>query len=122
MPEPAGHGDPAAAIIPLPPTPPADRPGSFRFARRHPLRVLALVALLALIGLATVAAGIFLWSDWQLRGARRAVALGHNAEAVRYLTAVRRFRPDEPEVLLLSARVARRSGGWNEAELLLDRY
>ncbi|MFL5342815.1 MAG: tetratricopeptide repeat protein [Gemmataceae bacterium] len=84
--------------------------------------MLALVALLALIGLATIVAGVFLWTDWQLRGARRAVALGHNAEAIRRLRVVRRFRPDEPDVLLLSARVARRSGGWNEAELLLDRY
>src|SRR2546421_349562 len=29
---------------------------------------------------------------------------------------------DQPEVLILSAGVARRSGAWNEAEVLLDRY
>ena len=36
--------------------------------------------------------------------------------------ACRQFRPDEPEVLLLGGRVTRRSGAWNESEVLLDRY
>jgi tetratricopeptide (TPR) repeat protein len=66
--------------------------------------------------------GLFFWFDYHLRAARRAVERDHNAAAVPHLQACLRHRPDHPEVLLLSARVARRSGAWTEAEELLDRY
>jgi tetratricopeptide (TPR) repeat protein len=78
--------------------------------------------LLAIIGVAVGAIGIFVWADYHLRAARREVEQGHNLAAIGHLMQIRRLRPDQPEVLLLSARVARRSGAWNEAEVLLDRY
>lgn len=87
---------------------------------RRPWRALAVLALLTLIGLGIAIAGLSLWTDYHLRAAREAVGRGHNAVAVRHLGACRRFRPNHPEVLLLSARVARRSGAWTEAEELLD--
>jgi tetratricopeptide (TPR) repeat protein len=80
------------------------------------------LALLLLVGLALVVAGVFLWTDYHLRAARLAADRGHNAEAIDHLRRCRQLRPDQPEVLLLSARVARRSGAWNETETLLDRY
>jgi tetratricopeptide (TPR) repeat protein len=83
---------------------------------------LVVLALLALIVLTTSASGVFLWSQHHLRAARRAVELGHNAAAMRHLMACSRVFSDDPEVLLLGARVARRGGAWTEAESLLDRY
>src|SRR5439155_16585542 len=53
---------------------------------------------------------------------RRALALGHNMEAIRHLRFCHKYRPEHPDVILLSARVARRSGAWTEAERLLDHY
>ena len=93
-----------------------------RFLWRRPGRNLGILALLALIGSACAAAGLFLWFDYHLRAARRAAELGHNPVAIEHLRQCRRLRPDSPEVLLLSARVARCSGAWGEAETLLDRY
>src|SRR5262249_3534548 len=116
---------------PLPGSPPA--PGSrwrtaaavllapLSYVRRRPRRALAWLAVLALAGLLG-ALGMRLWAEYHLQAARRAVRRGHNAVAVRHLLACRRVRPDDPEVLLLSARVARRSGAWTEARVLLDRY
>jgi tetratricopeptide (TPR) repeat protein len=92
------------------------------FLRRRPARALAILALLAVIAVGLGVIGIFLWADYHLRAARRALELGHNAVAIRHLRSCRLIRPDQPEVLLLSARVARRSGAWTEAEALLDSY
>jgi tetratricopeptide (TPR) repeat protein len=94
----------------------------FRYLRRHPGRALAWLTLLGLTALVWCVLGILLWSEYHLRAARRAVARGHNIAAVHHLRACRQVRPDDREVLLLSARVARRGGGWNEAEVLLNRY
>jgi tetratricopeptide (TPR) repeat protein len=85
-------------------------------------RSLAKLALLALIGLAISVIGLYFWTHYHLRVARRAVDRGHNAVAISHLLRCRLIRPDDPEVLLLSARVARRGGAWAEAEALLDRY
>jgi tetratricopeptide (TPR) repeat protein len=123
---PARH--PPAPAPPGTPGPPARVRGIRRFllaplawAWRRPGRALALLTLLALAGLAAAVAGRFLWFDHHLRAARRAVELGHNAVAADHLLACRRVRPDHPEMLLLSARVARRSGAWDDAEELLER-
>src|SRR5438876_10765428 len=116
-------------VVPsLPPSPSPSRPVARRllvpllFVWHRPWRALVVLALLTLIGLGLGAAGLLLWTDHHLRAARQAVERGHNAIAVRHLHACRRFRPDHPEALLLSARVARRGGAWTEAEELLDRY
>src|SRR5438128_1604180 len=112
----------------LPPSPSLSRLVARRllipvtFLWHRPWRALVILALLALIGLGLGAAGLFLWTGHHLRAARQAVERGHNALAVRHLHACRRFRPDHPEALLLSARVARRGGAWTEAEEVLNRY
>lgn len=93
-----------------------------RYLRRHPWRAMAGLMLLAIIGGASAIAGIMLWTDFHLRAARQAVERGHNAEAVGHLMRCRQFRPNHPEVILLCARVARRSGAWNECEFLLNSY
>jgi tetratricopeptide (TPR) repeat protein len=133
MGEMAGNNATASTTIPLAPlnssqpslpSPQPDR--SLRsplvFIRRHPVRALTGLGLALLILLAAGALGVFLWLDHELRAARRAVELGHNAEAVTHLETCRRFRPDQGEVLILSSRVARRTGAWTEADALLDRY
>ncbi|OWK39753.1 tetratricopeptide repeat protein [Fimbriiglobus ruber] len=89
-----------------------------RFVGRRPLRSLAVVAALA----AAAAAGFWGYFQYHLRAAREAVSLGHNAVATRHLRACQWVRPEDPEVLLLASRVARRSGTWVEAESLLDAY
>ena len=57
-----------------------------------------------------------------LAGATVKPSAWHNAEAFRHLTAARALRPDHAETLILSARLARRIGEWDEAEAILDRY
>ncbi len=85
-------------------------------------RAAAVLALLALVGLISVGVVAFFWSDYHLGAARREIDRGHNAAGFAHLHSCRMVRPDHPEVLLLSARVARRRGAWTEAEDLLDRY
>jgi predicted Zn-dependent protease len=62
------------------------------------------------------------WFDHHLRAARTEVDRGHNAAAVRHLEKCRLIRADNREVLILSARVARRAGSWDETDFLLERY
>jgi tetratricopeptide (TPR) repeat protein len=84
--------------------------------------VAVILVLLALGGLLVTALAALLWFDHHLRRARHAVELGHNAIAVRHLKACLRARPEHREVLILSSRVARRAGAWDESESLLNRY
>lgn len=94
----------------------------FRFARRSPL--LAVVALLGVVaflaGTGVVSAAV--WFNHHLKAAAREVEKGHNAAATRHLRLCQWVRPEQRDVLLLAARVSRRSGGWAEAEALLDKY
>src|SRR5262249_33103902 len=130
-PEPTG-GPTAAPVIPLParPTAPTAPPrGAGRpllapvlFLWRRAGQTLGVLALLALLGLAAGVRGLTAWPAQPLRAARAALERGHNGEAIRHLRACRLVHPDHPEVLLLSARVARRAGSWAESEALLDRY
>jgi predicted Zn-dependent protease len=62
------------------------------------------------------------WYYHYLQAARSEVLRGHNAAASECLRECRRVRPDSRDVLMLSARVARRSGAWEEAEFFLDQY
>jgi tetratricopeptide (TPR) repeat protein len=88
----------------------------------HALRATLFLALTATCILLGLTAGRRLWFTYHLRAARREAALGHNLPAIEHLQSCRQVRPDHPEVLLLSARIARRGSAWDEANLLLDRY
>lgn len=92
----------------------------FRYARRRPFRTAGLLVLVLAAGGVLGAAGAYGWYHFHLSAARSAVERGHNAEAARHLRACQRVRPDDREVNLLIARVARRGGEWEEAERFLD--
>jgi Flp pilus assembly protein TadD len=67
------------------------------------------------------AGGAWLWFAHHLTAARTELVRGHNAAALRHVARCRSLRPDDRDVLLLSARIARRSGERDEAEFFLDR-
>jgi tetratricopeptide (TPR) repeat protein len=92
------------------------------FVRRRPLRALAVLAVSLLAGVVLSLSGLFLWFGHNRAAARQALDRGHNALAIQYLLRCRQLFPNDPEVLLLSARAARRSDAWDEAEALLDQY
>ena len=94
----------------------------FRYARRRPYRFLARLAGTAVLVAVIAAAGVFLWFRHHLSAARTAVDRGHNAEASRHLRHCQRVYAQHPQVLLMIARVARRSGEWEQAEEFLDQY
>jgi hypothetical protein len=75
-------------------------------------RLLGLLGLLLLLSAALGLVGLIFWINYHLRAARRAVDLGHNEPATYHLKACLRFGRDQREVLLLSARVARRRNAW----------
>jgi len=93
-----------------------------RFVRRRPARALLIGLALVSVASAGTALGLFVWWDAHIRQAREAVERWHNAEAFRHLTAARGLRPNHAETLILSARLARRIGEWDEADAILDRY
>ena len=94
----------------------------FRFARRRPLRALGVGVAALVVTLGAAVGGLLLWFDYHLAAARREVQQGHNASAVRHLRSCQWVRPEQRDVLILAARVSRRSGAWAEAEILLDKY
>jgi tetratricopeptide (TPR) repeat protein len=79
----------------------------------------------ALLGVA-VAAGLLAYpriKAWNhLRAARAAVVACHNPQAIRHLQACLRVWPEDPEVLLLTARTARRARAYGDAERSLQKY
>jgi len=89
---------------------------------RHPSRAAALSVTMVLVVLFIAVAGVWLWTGYHLAQARNDVARGHNAAAYSHLQKCAIIRPDNPEMLILSARIARRSGATDEAEALLYRY
>lgn len=102
-----------------PPVPPAAPANGTR--RPRALRALVLLAAFCAGALAVASGAARARGNWHLERARGEVALGHNAAARPHLEACLRVRPDHPDVLALAARVARRGGSHDEAELLLER-
>jgi tetratricopeptide (TPR) repeat protein len=93
-----------------------------RLMRRRPARAALFLALfLLLIGL-IAAGGAVVWFHYHLRLARAELAKGHNAVAIRHLHQCGILHPGHREVLVLSARAARRVGALEEADLLLSQY
>lgn len=89
---------------------------------RRPGRVLLGVLLVAGLTVGALLVVGYTQFHSHLSAARVAVGKWHNSEAVRHLAVCRDLRPDHPEVLLLAARVARRTGEWSGAEALLGHY
>jgi tetratricopeptide (TPR) repeat protein len=74
-----------------------------------------------------VAAGLALagsqcWAWYHLREARSALERYHNPQAVRHLKICLRIWPNDPDVLLLGARAARRARVYGDAERCLEKY
>jgi hypothetical protein len=112
---------PATAPAPVRPGLAARLLTALRGVTRHPGRAALIVGLLVLIAGTGWYVGVFLYAQSELNAARREVRRGHNGAALRHLLFCNSVLPDHPQTLLLSARVARRSGNFNEADLLLDR-
>ncbi len=121
----------AAPLTPLPPpTQATSRRGSLaeailawpRAILHHPLRSLTVAALVLLTAAGLSIAGVWLWASYHLRAGRVALEHYHTAEAVLHLQAALRVWPRDPETLLLAARAARRTGEFEVADHLLDRY
>src|SRR5262245_38744693 len=82
----------------------------FRYARRRPWRFLGLIGLAVILTAAVAAGTMYGYFLYHLQAAHKAVNRGHMPEADRHLHSCQWVRPKHPEVLLLTARVARRSG------------
>lgn len=94
----------------------------FASAVRRPVRfLLVLLAIGAGCG-AAAALTVHQWFRYHLRLAQDATDRWHNAEAGDHLMRCRRVNPDQPQVLLLTARVARRTASWDVAAVSLERY
>lgn len=93
-----------------------------RFLIRHPLRAASLGVAMVLLVLLLAVAGLWFWTGYHLSMARKDVARGHNAAAYLHLQKCGIMRANNPELLILSARIARRSGATDEAEALLYRF
>jgi predicted Zn-dependent protease len=81
-----------------------------------------LLFLSGLVGSACFLVAPRIFAGFQLRAARHALKNYHNRDAIRHLQACLRTWPDDPEVLLLSARAARRARAYSDAEHFLARY
>ena len=89
--------------------------------RRHP-RLLALLLLICLIAAGLVLAAPSLRTWYHLRAARSETARFHNAQAIRHLQVCLDRWPNDPDVLFLAARAARRARNYAESERLLEKY
>ncbi len=117
-PPPAAAGEAATGPAPGPPLS-GERARRRPFARRGRLVILAVIV--ALVAVEARAAGTRIWASYHLRAARAEMARYHNRQAVAHLSRCGAVWPDDPEVLLLSARAARRAGEFEQAEKLLAR-
>jgi hypothetical protein len=89
---------------------------------RRRLVLVAGFVLLALVAGGFALANPQLQAWYHFREAKSALQSYHNPQAVRQLQACLRVGPDDPDVLLLSARAARRARAYDEAERCLERY
>jgi tetratricopeptide (TPR) repeat protein len=120
-------------VTPAPAPAPGEAPAP---ARRWPARAAAALGRhfrrrwrpWAALGLLAVAAAGLLpavpqWRAWrELRAGRAELERYHNPQAVRHLQAAMHVWPNDPDVLLLAARAARRAGSYEEADRCLDKY
>jgi Tfp pilus assembly protein PilF len=78
--------------------------------------------LLGLVGVGLALALPHLQAWYHFRAARSELERYHNPQAIRHLQACLDTWRDDPDVLLLAARAARRARSYSEAERLLERY
>jgi tetratricopeptide (TPR) repeat protein len=88
---------------------------------RRARRLLAVTALLVLIGLGAAFAGTQWWALRHYRAARAEMGRYHTAVARGHLEEYLKVWPRDPDALLLAARAARRSATYDAAELFLAR-
>jgi tetratricopeptide (TPR) repeat protein len=89
---------------------------------RRPRRALAVLLLLAVIGLALVPAGGALWRRHHYRAAEDAYRRREFVTAREHVDQCLRVWPRDPDARLLAARIARRAGAFDRAEQHLDAY
>jgi predicted Zn-dependent protease len=89
---------------------------------RRPGRLLAIGALVALIGLGGAVAVMYVQAFLHLRSGRMDLQRHHNAEALAHLQSCLRIWPKDPEILLLSARASWRLQQFEEARRYLQRF
>jgi tetratricopeptide (TPR) repeat protein len=89
---------------------------------RRPRVWLAGVLLLGIIAAGLTLAVPQLWAWYHFRAARSALACYHNPQAIRHLQACLRIWPTDGDVLLMTARAARRARAYDEAEHSLEKY
>jgi tetratricopeptide (TPR) repeat protein len=82
----------------------------------------ALGLLLALAATAVALYGRQAVAWYHFRAAKSAIQAYHNPQAIRHLQASLLVWPNDPDVLLLAARAARRARAYDECELALNKY
>lgn len=90
--------------------------------RRRFRRLLAILLLLSLSGVGAGLIGRQLWAAHHFRRGRAALERYHSQEASDHLRKCLTVWPHDAETLLLAARAARRLGAFDDAEHLLDTY
>jgi tetratricopeptide (TPR) repeat protein len=90
------------------------------FRRRRRRRGAALLLILLVAALVWARPHLRAWNH--LRAARTELRYYHNPQAIRHLRLCRETWPNDPEVLLLAARAARRAGVYADSERLLAQY
>ena len=93
-----------------------------RYPFRHPVAFLSRLLIVAALVAAVAILSLQSWAYYHLRQARAASARYHNDEAEKHLRSCLWASPNNPEVLLLAARTARRAGAAEGAEQFLAQY
>jgi tetratricopeptide (TPR) repeat protein len=91
--------------------------GNLRLFLRHSptARLVLAVILLGVIGYSVFLLGRHLWANAQLQAAQEALDRGQVAQARVYLLRCLRVHPEDPDVLFLLGRAARRAGDYDGA-------
>jgi Tfp pilus assembly protein PilF len=92
-----------------------------RFLLRRPWRLLAVVALGACIAVGALVPLYYLRAEARFRAAREALDGYRFREAREYLAHCQQVWPNDVEVHLLSARLARQTGDFDQADRLLEK-
>src|SRR5262245_18676624 len=88
----------------------------------HRRRLTVIALLLAFVGGGAVWATPQVRAWRHLRAVRAELEHYHTSQAIRHLKVCREIWPNDPEVLLLAARAARRAGVYSDCERLLSLY